>query len=130
MNQAALGAAIEVMAIAKHSHHTGFNGALETGEHTATVVEVPGLEVHVTGLADDIAALVVEIAIDLDTQAVLPLQLALRVRQAKGVDAQVAVLAVDQTVSVVLNDGAGIDGQRTFGRDGAALAVVQAAHGQ
>ena len=118
------------MAIAKHSHHAGIDGALETGEHTATVVEVPGLEVHVTGLADDIAALVVEIAIDLDTQAVLPLHFALGVGQAKGVDVQVAFLAVDQAVSVVLNDGAGIDAQRTFGRDGAALAVVQAAHGQ
>ncbi|VVP60814.1 hypothetical protein PS880_06207 [Pseudomonas fluorescens] len=86
-----------------------------------------GADVKVTVLRDDTPHLVIDIAGDAQPHGALALQRAGGIGQAGRLQLQAGVLAVDQTIGVVLHGAGRGEQELTAGRNGAALAVVQIA---
>ncbi len=130
LGDAAFAVVGEVVAVFQHAGELRGEGALQAGEHAAAVVEVGGGDVKVTGLGDDAAALIVDIAGGGDGQVGAALQRAAAVAEAGGLQLDVAVLAVNQTVAAVLHGAGSGQLQLPDCGQGAAVAVVQAARQQ
>ncbi|CRM99784.1 hypothetical protein [Pseudomonas sp. 34 E 7] len=127
LHHAALAVVIEVVTVAQHADHLGLQCGLEAGEGAATVVEAGRVDMQVTGLGNQFAALVIQRVGHVGGHAALALHGALAIVQAVGAEQQVGVLAVDQAVVAVLHQAAGGQAQAFVGGQGATVAVVQAA---
>ncbi len=127
LDNAALAVVVQVVAVFQHADDAGFQRALEAAQSAATVVQIGRAGGQVAVLGNQLAALVVDITGHGQAQGALPLQRALAVGQAGGVDGEVAGLAVDQAIGVVLHSTGAGDLQVAIGSHGAAIAVVEAA---